>query len=64
MKNVTLARAADGKPACSKCYALFMDALFMTATNVNFDEVALTSLSIGNYLSSFGLTRITSGVLF
>ena len=34
----------------------------MTATNVNFDEVALTSLSIGNYLSSFGLTRITRDV--
>jgi hydroxylamine reductase len=41
---ITLARAADGKPACSKCDALFMDALFMTVTNVNFDDAALAAM--------------------
>ncbi len=41
---ITLARAADGKPACSKCEALFMDALFMTVTNVNFDDAALANM--------------------
>ncbi len=41
---VTLARAADGKPECSKCAALFMDALFMTVTNVNFDSAVLTAM--------------------
>ena len=41
---VTLARAADGKPACSKCEALFMDALFMTVTNVNFDDADLKAM--------------------
>ena len=39
---VTLARAASGKPACSKVQSLFMDALFMTVTNVNFDDADLT----------------------
>jgi hypothetical protein len=34
---ITLARAVDGKPADPKVEALFMDALFMTVTNVNFD---------------------------
>lgn len=41
---VTLARALDGKPACPACEALFMDALFMTVTNVNFDPAALTAM--------------------
>jgi len=41
---VTLARAAADKPACSKCEALFMDALFMTVTNVNFDDTVLTAM--------------------
>ena len=36
-KLITLARALDGKPACKECEALFMDALFMCVTNVNFD---------------------------
>jgi len=40
---VTLARASDGKPACPECEALFMDALFMTVTNVNFDDAPLTA---------------------
>ena len=39
---ITLARALEGKPACPGCEALFMDALFMTATNVNFDDKDLT----------------------
>ena len=34
---ITLARAIDGQPANPKIEALFMDALFMTITNVNFD---------------------------
>ena len=34
---ITLARAVDGKPANVKVESLFMDALFMTVTNVNFD---------------------------
>ncbi|MEI8353048.1 MAG: hydroxylamine reductase, partial [Lentisphaerota bacterium] len=34
---ITLARALDGKPSCVSCESLFMDALFMTVTNVNFD---------------------------
>jgi hydroxylamine reductase len=38
---ITLARALDGKPACPGCEALFMDALFMTVTNVNFDDADL-----------------------
>ena len=37
---ITLARAVDGKPADAKTEALFMDALFMTVTNVNFDPQA------------------------
>jgi hydroxylamine reductase len=41
---VTLARAADGKPACAAREALFMDALFMTVTNVNFDDAPLTAM--------------------
>ena len=41
---VTLARAAGGKPACSKVESLFMDALFMTVTNVNFDSADLTAM--------------------
>ncbi len=36
--TITLARAVDGKPADATVEALFMDALFMTVTNVNFDE--------------------------
>ncbi|MFA5042552.1 MAG: hydroxylamine reductase [Kiritimatiellia bacterium] len=38
---VMLARALDGKPVGAQDAALFMDALFMTVTNVNFDESAL-----------------------
>ena len=34
---ITLARAVDGKPPNVKVESLFMDALFMTVTNVNFD---------------------------
>jgi hydroxylamine reductase len=41
---VMLARAADGKEACTTCESLFMDALFMTVTNVNFDEAPLTAM--------------------
>jgi hydroxylamine reductase len=41
---VMLARAADGKEACAKCEALIMDALFMTVTNVNFDDAVLTAM--------------------
>ena len=37
---ITLARALDGQPADPKMEALFMDALFMTITNVNFDPEA------------------------
>ena len=37
---ITLARAIDGQPANPKREALFMDALFMTITNVNFDPAA------------------------
>lgn len=36
-KLITLARALEGKPACVECESLFMDALFMCITNVNFD---------------------------
>ncbi len=42
---VTLARALDGKPACPGCESLFMDALFMTVTNVNFDDADLKAMS-------------------
>lgn len=41
---ITLARALDGKPPCASCEALFMDALFMTVTNVNFDAAPLTAM--------------------
>lgn len=41
---ITLARAVDGKPADAKTEALFMDALFMTVTNVNFDPEDLTAM--------------------
>ncbi len=41
---ITLARALNGKPACPGCEALFMDALFMTVTNVNFDAAPLTAM--------------------
>lgn len=41
---ITLARAVDGQPANSKVEALFMDALFMTVTNVNFDEEDLAAM--------------------
>jgi hydroxylamine reductase len=41
---ITLARALEGKPACPGCEALFMDALFMTVTNVNFDDKDLTAM--------------------
>jgi hydroxylamine reductase len=34
---ITLARAVDGQPVDPKVEALFMDALFMCITNVNFD---------------------------
>lgn len=34
---ITLARALDGKPVCTVCENVFMDALFLTITNVNFD---------------------------
>ena len=41
---ITLARALDGKPPCAPCEALFMNALFMTVTNVNFDAAALAAM--------------------
>jgi hydroxylamine reductase len=41
---ITLARAVDGKPADPKVEALLMDALFMTVTNVNFDEADLGAM--------------------
>ena len=41
---ITLARALEGKPACPGCEALFMDALFMTVTNVNFDDKDLAAM--------------------
>ena len=41
---ITLARALDGKPACRSSEALFMAALFMTVTNVNFDETVLKTM--------------------
>jgi hydroxylamine reductase len=41
---ITLARALEGKPACPSCEALFMDALFMTVTNVNFDDKDLAAM--------------------
>ena len=41
---ITLARAVDGKPASAKTEALFMDALFMCVTNVNFDPKDLTAM--------------------
>ena len=41
---ITLARAVDGQPADPKTEALFMDALFMTVTNVNFDPKDLTAM--------------------
>ena len=41
---ITLARAVDGKPADPKIEALLMDALFMTVTNVNFDEKDLAAM--------------------
>jgi hydroxylamine reductase len=34
---ITLARAVDGKGPCEACETAFMDGLFMTVTNVNFD---------------------------
>jgi len=52
---ITLARAASGAPACAKREALFMDALFMCVTNVNFDAAPLTAMrdrlqrAIGKY---------------
>jgi len=42
---ITLARALDGKPSCPGCESLFMDALFMTVTNVNFDEADLSAMN-------------------
>jgi len=42
---ITLARALEGKPACPGCESLFMDALFMTVTNVNFDDADLKAMS-------------------
>ena len=41
---ITLSRALQGKPACPACEALFMEALFMTVTNVNFDSAPLTAM--------------------
>ncbi len=41
---ITLARAVDGQPADPKIEALFMDALFMTVTNVNFDPADLSAM--------------------
>ena len=41
---ITLARASNNAPVCSKREALFMDALFMCVTNVNFDGGALTAM--------------------
>ncbi len=34
---ITLARAVDGKAHCDDCARAFMEGLFMTVTNVNFD---------------------------
>ncbi len=41
---VTLARSLDGKPANPACETIFMDALFMTVTNVNFDPAPLSEM--------------------
>ena len=41
---ITLARALDGKPSCASSEALFMDALFMCVTNVNFDPLDLSAM--------------------
>ena len=41
---ITLARAVEGQPADPKTEALFMDALFMTVTNVNFDVKDLAAM--------------------
>ncbi|HOU20821.1 MAG TPA: hydroxylamine reductase, partial [Kiritimatiellia bacterium] len=41
---ITLARAVDGQPADPKTEALFMDALFMCVTNVNFDPKDLAAM--------------------
>ena len=41
---ITLARAVDGKPADPAVEALFMDALFMCITNVNFDPEDLAAM--------------------
>jgi len=52
---ITLARASSGQPACERREALFMDALFMCVTNVNFDAEPLTAMrdrlqrAIGKY---------------
>jgi hydroxylamine reductase len=41
---ITLARAVDGQPADAKTASLFMDALFMCITNVNFDTKELSAM--------------------
>ena len=41
---VTLARAIDGQPPDPKTEALFMDALFMTVTNVNFNATDVAAM--------------------
>lgn len=41
---ITLARAMEGKPPCASCEAIFMDALFMTVTNVNFDPADVKAM--------------------
>ena len=53
---ITLARALDGKPSCASSEALFMDALFMCVTNVNFDhgfELASQVITIGDVTQTF-----------
>ncbi len=41
---ITLARALEDKAPCADCANLFMDALFMCVTNVNFDAEPLTQM--------------------
>ncbi len=41
---ITLGRALDGKPSCAECETLFMDALFMCVTNVNFDPIPVAAM--------------------
>ena len=46
---ITLARALEGKPACAECEALFMDALFLCVTNVNFDAGDIAAERAGGF---------------